>query len=118
MNSLSCPPLRAEAYVSDRLKDQLSDQTKRFLADSTRGIRLDDRTLLLSQIFKWHAQDFVPGVKRLTLAKLLPVIQSYVKEELIHAIEREQPAIGFLDYDWSLNTLGQTLTPHNKEGTP
>lgn len=101
--STSCPSLRAEAYVADRLEDQLSDQTRRFLADSARGIRRDDRMLLLSQIFRWHAQDFVPGAKRLTLAKLLPVIQSYVKEELIHAIEGKQTAIGFLDYDWSLN---------------
>lgn len=114
--SASCPPLRAEAYVADRLEDQLSDQTRRFLADSTRGIHLDDRRLLLSQIFTWYVQDFVRGAKRLTLAKLLPVIQPYVKEELILVIEREQPAIGFLDHDWSLNALGQTITLHNKEG--
>jgi hypothetical protein len=106
--SSSCPPLRAEAYVPERLERQLADQTRRFLNDPKRGLRLEGTTLLLSQIFKWYAQDFVPGARRFTSTQLLAVLAPYVEEGLAGAIERGQPAIGFLDYDWSLNEAYDT----------
>ncbi len=46
--SSSCPFLRSEAYVADRLDDQLADQVRHFLADPSRGLRLDGQGPLVS----------------------------------------------------------------------
>ena len=42
--SSSCPPLRSEAYVPDRLDAQLTEQTRNFLRDAQRGLRVDPST--------------------------------------------------------------------------
>jgi hypothetical protein len=49
----SCPKLRSEAYVADKLHAQLDDQSRRFLA-SPAGLRIDRgrQTVYFSSIFK------------------------------------------------------------------
>lgn len=104
--SSSCPPLRGEAYLPEQLEAQLAEQTRAFLADPERGLRLDGRTLWLSQIFKWYAADFVPRAgtfTRLQADRLLPVIREYLPPELAQAVESARPSIKLLGYDWSLN---------------
>ena len=106
--SSSCPPLRSEAYQTEHLDDQLAEQARDFLRDTRRGLRLDGDALWLSQVFKWYAQDFVPGrrpglFQRLTVGDLLPVIQPYLEPRLADQIASRKPTIRFLDYDWSLN---------------
>jgi len=46
--SAGCPSLRNEAYAPDRLAEQLADQTRRFLADPSRGFRVEGTTLWVS----------------------------------------------------------------------
>jgi hypothetical protein len=102
--SSSCPLLRSEAYVSDRLDDQLVDQVRGFLADPSRGLRNEEASgvLWLSKIFQWHAKDFVPAAP-LTVEALLPVISPYLDPTLAQAIQQRRPKAKFLDYDWSIN---------------
>ena len=66
-----CPPLRAEAFVADRLNEQLDDQGRVFLGPKEKN-RWDThaRVLYLSPIFKWFSEDFErnpapsPGLSR------------------------------------------------------
>jgi len=100
--SSSCPLLRSEAYVPERLEAQLVDQTTRFLADASRGLRVEGRVLWVSKIFQWYAKDFVPDGP-LTAASLWAVIGLYVSVEEALFRNAHLLMLKFLDYDWSLN---------------
>jgi hypothetical protein len=94
--------LRNEAYVAERLDAQLSDQLTRFLADPSRGLRVEGNTLWVSKIFKWYAKDFVPSGK-LTAQTLWPVIERYVPMKEVLFGDLNALHLKFLEYDWSLN---------------
>ncbi len=102
--SSSCPSLRAAAYVPERLEAQLTDQITQFLRDASRGLRLEPsgRVVWVSKMFQWYAKDFVPW-SRLTAASLLPVISTYLDQNTMRDIQQHQPALKFLEYDWTLN---------------
>ena len=55
--AVSCPKLREEAFIGNRLNKQLEDQMVTFLSDDDKN-GLDDNGLYLSKIFDWHAEDF------------------------------------------------------------
>ena len=59
--AISCPPLRNEPYLPEKLDAQLDDQTAKF-ANSIHGFNLDrrDDRVYLSSIFKWYGKDFIP----------------------------------------------------------
>ncbi len=101
--SSSCPILRSEAYVPERLAAQLTEQATQFLSKPQRGFRIEGDTVWISKIFKWYARDFIPGGK-MTLDTLLPVIRPYLSLEI--AAQLGQPAkfkLKFMEYDWTLN---------------
>ncbi|MFZ5627881.1 MAG: DUF547 domain-containing protein [Spirochaetota bacterium] len=56
--SLSCPDLRAEAYTAARLESQLTGQTRAFVANKTKGVRIEPDAVYVSAIFNWFSQDF------------------------------------------------------------
>lgn len=89
--STSCPPLRAEPYQAHRLEAQLEEQTRDFL-NSAEGVVLDlqRRELRVSKLFEWYADDFPQP------------LSEYLAPYLRAAVPRGW-AIGYLEYDWSLN---------------
>jgi hypothetical protein len=97
--SLSCPPLRNEAFVAARLYEQLEEQMRAFVADTTRN-RIDPQggKLRVSEIFKWFEEDFERDAES-------------VKEFLIRFAPAEKAAfirstkLRYLDYDWALNDV-------------
>ena len=93
-----------EAYVADRLDEQLADQARQFLADPSRGLRiaLDGNALWLSKIFKWYATDFV-STGPLDAEALLPVIAPYLDQAVARVLRAQPLPLKFLDYDWTLN---------------
>ena len=105
--STGCPMLREEAYVADRLDAQLTEQTRRFLADRSRN-RWDTARgkLLVSKIFDWYGDDFRLGHQGINA---LPAFFARHADLLADApAERErirnpQVDIAFLAYDWALN---------------
>lgn len=108
--AVSCPMLREEAYVAERLERQLEEQTVRFLSDRTRN-RYDRgaRALEVSKIFDsypWYGDDFGRGWKGYTsLGQLFARYASLLADdpkdqELIH---EQKTKIRFLGYDWGLN---------------
>lgn len=101
-----CPPLRA--YSAD-VEIELADNGRRYLADRDRGARAEEGRVLLSRIHQWFGGDFAPlgdgpSFASTVLAvarphRVLPAIRGLLPDEL-----REPRGVGFLDYDWSVNS--------------
>lgn len=93
-----CPPLLNEAYVAERLNQQLATQGRKFLADSTKN-RVDavKRQVHLSPIFKWFDEDFEKKS-----GSVIGFVQDYLPAA---AAKQLGPGfrIEYTDYDWSLN---------------
>ena len=112
--SIGCPMLREEAYVPDRLDQQLSEQTVRFLSDRTRNRKnAQNGVIEVSKIYDWFKQDWASGYRGLwgkdePLNSLEQFFAPYAK--LLADDPAQQRLIGeqkvkirFLDYDWTLN---------------
>lgn len=97
----SCPPLRPEAYDSEELGDQLNDQGRIFLAESSKNrVDVAGRKVYLSKIFDWYEEDFV--TKGATVLDFIIPFLSPDLRTLIQANQQEFE-IGYSEYDWSLN---------------
>ena len=105
--SVGCPALRAEAYVGDRLDQQLETQTKAFLKDRTRN-RLQKKEIEVSSIFKWYQDDFEQGWRGADSLEAFLALYSH-SLGLDQATEKRLKSgkidIEFLDYDWRLNDI-------------
>ncbi len=94
-----CPPLRPEAYVAERLDEQLDDQAKQFLVTASKNrVEVDERTVYLSPIFKWYAGDFEKKS-----GSVLAALKPYWPEKSAAALAGGGFKIRYTDYDWSLN---------------
>jgi uncharacterized membrane protein YdjX (TVP38/TMEM64 family) len=98
-----CPPLRQDAYRADRLESQLEEQTRLVHADE-RWLRYDEKenAVHLTMLYHptWYGGDFrqAAGSALQYAARYSPALQ--------RALEAgRQPAIRWIDYDWSLNDL-------------
>jgi len=89
--SKSCPKLLNEAFVAERLDEQLDRVAHEFIAQDTKNTISRD-ALGLSSIFSWYGSDFrsAGGVEAF--------VRKYSQEEI-----GPDPRIDYLDYDWSLN---------------
>jgi hypothetical protein len=109
----SCPTLRSEAYVADKLDAQLDDQSRRFLA-SPAGLRIDrgSKVVYFSSIFKWYGEDFVAGFSPPSgfsgLTKTERAVANFFSGHISPSdgdyLKAGGYSVKYLDYDWSLNT--------------
>jgi hypothetical protein len=88
----SCPPLLARAYTADDLDATLDQNMKNFVMDTFRN-PIDDKTktLKLSHIFDWYADDF--GGKQGVPA----FVGKYAGKDY------SGYKVDFVDYSWDLN---------------
>jgi hypothetical protein len=103
--SIGCPALRPEAYVADRLDEQLEEATRNFLSDRTRN-RLEGNTLKVSSIFKWYRDDFEQGWRGATTLEQFLALYAQplnLDERSVNLLVSGDLDIDFLDYDWKLN---------------
>ena len=110
--AISCPPLRNEPFVAERLDEQLDDQGRRFAA-STKGLRIDRsaKRVYLSAIFKWFGDDFIAVYgaedkftgKTAAQRAVLNYISAYVGDDDRTYLETGHYTVKYLDYDWTLN---------------
>ncbi|GIL06702.1 MAG: DUF547 domain-containing protein [Betaproteobacteria bacterium] len=111
--SIGCPMLGRQAFTADRLDAQLEDLMRRFLSDRTRN-RYDPqtKTLELSQLFDWYADDFKKGGKSFLgypgFASLADLGARYADvladtDADRTALRAKGAPIRFVEYDWSLN---------------
>jgi hypothetical protein len=89
--SKSCPKLRNEAYVAERLEQQLLEQTEGFINDHNKN-DIEVEEIRISPIFKWFSKDFTQN------GTIQEFILPYSKRDFITSAK-----VKYLDYDWSLN---------------
>lgn len=99
--SLSCPPLRNEAFVAERLAEQLDDQVRKWLADPTRN-RFDEAKSRaeVSEIFDWFEDDFVRDG-----GSVVGWIAKYTLPSQATWLSKGKVKLSFLDYSWKLNDV-------------
>jgi len=97
--SLSCPPLRSEAYRGADLDRQLEEATRAFLSDGRKN-RYDaaTRTLRLSAIFKWFREDFERAS-----GSVPAFVAQHGPADLRDAVAAGATDAAYEPYDWSLN---------------
>ncbi|MGB0561950.1 MAG: DUF547 domain-containing protein [Spirulinaceae cyanobacterium] len=109
--AMSCPKLRQEPFVGDRLDEQLDDQSRQFI-NSDLGLQIDRDAgvVYLSAIFQWFGEDWIPsyGVEEGFAGNeneraVLNFVSEYVSEEDARYLEAGDYEVQYLDYDWSLN---------------
>ena len=98
--AIGCPRLRDEAYVGERLEEQLEDQT-RYAHDHDRWLVYEREAgvLHLTELYNWYGTDFEQHS-----GSLLDFARKYsleLEEDLTAGREVE---VQFLDYDWDLNS--------------
>ncbi len=87
----SCPKLRNEAFVPNKLSRQLEEQAIDFINDSNKN-KINGNELKLSSIFNWYAGDFEAKMP------IYQWINKYAKAKTNHPKK-----ISYLDYNWELN---------------
>ncbi len=101
--SSSCPKLRREAYVADRLDQQLEEATRAFLNDPS---RIDAQQVALSMIFRWFAADFVGSA-----GSVPDFIGRFVDADKRALLDARRDSLHYLPYDWTLNAQdGQRIS--------
>jgi len=102
--SFSCPKLRPEAYVPERLDAQLNEQARRFLSDSERNqFDVDSNTARISKIFDWFAEDFEDA------GGVATYLTQFVEGDALEVLSSDDVRIQYMSYDWELNS--QQLNP-------
>lgn len=97
--SVSCPDLRQEPYEGAQVSDQLDDQTRKWFANTKKGLMPDpeDDEAKVSMIMSWYGEDFdKDGTKQ-------DFIAEYAPSDQIADYMRTQPKLTYFGYDWELN---------------
>ncbi len=96
----SCPPLRNEAYVGERLEAQLHSQAvyththpRWFVYDSEKN------TVSLTSLYEWYGGDF-----KIKADSVLDFAAGYVPELRSALDDGRKPKTGWIHYDWKLNS--------------
>ena len=97
--ALSCPILRSEAYVPERLDEQLDLQGRWFFRWRNR-FDPETKQATLSKIFDWFAEDF--GANQ---TELLRFVAAYAPAPIAASLsaEPEKWKLNYTFYDWGLN---------------
>lgn len=99
--ALSCPPLAPEAYVPERLDDQLDRAVRGLVANPEHFLidRSGAGSLTLNRVLDWYGDDF--GGKD----GLLDFFARYLPGEDAEFLGRPDLEVRFFEYDWTLNDL-------------
>ena len=103
--SYSCPRLRNEAYVAERLDQQLEEQARIFFNDPRKNnIERPDK-ISISPLLSWYSPDFTDKGflsrffgKKKRLQKLAAYADQYVDIDV-----NKKPTVEFMEYRWDLN---------------
>lgn len=110
--AMGCPPLLDEPYLGNRLKEQLDNQTRSFLANPKKFM-IDRKAgqVNLSPIFKWFGHDFtnkyglakkLPGLSKNETA-VINFLSRHLDKDDRDYLMRGNFRIRYSKYDWSLN---------------
>ena len=91
--SVGCPPLGKEAFVPDKLSDQL-DAACRLAMNRDQWVRVAGNKVELTRIFDWYGGDFTADGGS---------VPEFIKRYRTEPWPSGEPKISFMSYDWSLN---------------
>lgn len=99
----SCPAIRPEAYVGERIEKQLEDQSIQFANDSRYvSFNSESNKISLSPILSWYSEDWSESGGYLNW--LQPLVRDEdLRAKLVSASEGSLQ-VAFNDYDWTLNS--------------
>ena len=105
----SCPGLRSEAYVGNRIQNQLEDQSRQF-ANNPKYVMYDKESeeLKVNRILKWYPKDFdqrYPNGGYLQWINEMtddPVIKEMTEKAINGDVQ-----VSYFDYDWTLNSQAE-----------
>jgi hypothetical protein len=110
--SIGCPSLKTEPYRAAILNAQLEDSARGF-ANNPQKVRLEKatKTIHISKIFKWFAEDFRTFAGNETWVQDYPQDQKgplaflsrYLTDTDAALLKHEKYRVEYLEYDWSLN---------------
>ncbi len=112
--SISCPDLRNEAYIADKIDKQLDDSSKNFVNSKTKGVLIDKNKskIKVSKIFKWFGDDFFSNYHKQEFNDksdkqngTLGFIYKYINDDEKEYILSGDYKLKYLSYDWGLNEL-------------
>lgn len=111
----SCPAIRPEAYVGDRLEEQLQDQAILF-ANDTRYVSYDSiaNKVQLSPILNWYGVDWdrTGGY----LAWLEELVDDKILREKLGVADAGDVRVAFNSYDWTLNSTASSTHSDSAKG--
>jgi hypothetical protein len=107
--SYSCPRLPEEAFVPEKLEDQLERQSRLFMAEE-RNVSVDEAAgrIVVSSIFDWYKDDFIDhrSVKSVSPdsgERLIAYLNRYLPPDRQIPSRPDGWKIEFREYDWTLN---------------
>lgn len=97
----SCPPLRYEAYTSDKLDEQLTDQGRWFMSEPKKNrLDTDKKKMYLSKIMSWYRGDFPSGSEA-----MIEYMWQFFDPKLTADQNPADYSIRHTHYDWSINKV-------------
>lgn len=96
--SIGCPNLRAEAYLPERIEEQLEEQARAYVRDP-RGLSFGREGPIVSRIYDWFIEDFGDSE-----AGVIQHLLAYADEAQAARL-KEWGELGGTAYDWRLNDL-------------
>jgi hypothetical protein len=97
-----CPPLRDEAYIGGKLSEQLNEQARIYINDTTKNtFKLKIQSASISRIFESYEKEFGLN-KKSTLVFLANFLPKNMREDILTYTDRWEVSIK--SFDWSLNT--------------
>ncbi len=108
--SVGCPRLRAEAWVADRIEEQLADNARDFFSRKN-NFRFDTRrgTMQVSAIMDWFGQDF--GKNQVQQFNRL---KPYLPEAAQQLAVSPRTRMSYLKYDWSINDQARRVARRSR----
>ncbi len=98
--SIGCPRLLNEAYVAERLDEQLTLNSRSFFADASKfRYDVNRKTFYISPIIQWFGEDFGDS-ESTQLKAIAPFISDPAASQ---AAASGRSRMSFVDYDWGLN---------------
>ena len=88
--SVSCPPLRNQAFTGPELDRQLNEQAKQFVS-SKHAVRIKGGTAEYSSLFDWYKKDFGSS-------NPAEIINKYSDKKISTKLK-----VKWIKYDWNLN---------------
>ena len=96
--AVGCPKLPSQSFIPSKLEEQFAERTRLFLSEKDKNyIDENQKTVYLSSIFDWFAQDF-----NKTHGSVLGFVKEYLPAEEAKKINSDY-SLKFTEYDWNLN---------------